>query len=725
MALFRQGAGPFPAGAVSPSGVDHRPGSPFRLPDHNAKTKLKGYGGLMRSGSIKRRPGRYSRTRRCSLGAIVLILLLGVSFTIFGANYVFPLMRNLKGIETLELGQVEDTREDERNVETISVFGHNGKGSSFDQNVNRDMDATAKYRGSDNLEKEPEFKDDLEIILPRLDRSESKTTDDVALERQRGMKSGNEKKGSFLTEVEKDDFEVGGEFDFEAGLHMGDKSRNQFGGNLDNGLDGGELENLVNTSLASGDRNEVLDRKSDLDEVTSTADDDPRLVDFLREAQLYAEKTDPSFNLNSDSEQGSDSSTLVRSRNTSDLAGVVDDRLDQADETSHEDDEEEQVQTEPEQSTEKTKKPKKKRTVPPCEISFRNSTKGLREPTDFSLFESFSLKYRQREEKPADDPSWVPRFAGHETLLEREESFLVKEQEDLHCGFVRGPKEYPGTGFEISKEDMDYLQSCHIAVSSCIFGNYDHIRNPSGKKVTSASKKKVCFAMFVDQPSLAGMIEEGEVPDENMNLGLWRIVLIKNMPYTDNRRTGKVPKFLTHRLFPNARYSVWLDSKLRLESDPLLILEYFLWRGHHEYAISNHYDRHCVWEEVEQNKKLNKYNHSVIDEQFAFYKADGLMRFNASDPNKLLPSHVPEGSLIVRAHTPMSNLFSCLWFNEVDRFTSRDQLSFAYTYLKLVRSNPTSRFRLNMFKDCERKAIAKLFHHKAEDAVVKRQGRRH
>jgi len=46
----------------------------------------------------------------------------------------------------------------------------------------------------------------------------------------------------------------------------------------------------------------------------------------------------------------------------------------------------------------------------------------------------------------------------------------------------------------------------------------------------------------------------------------------------------------------------------------------------------------------------------------------------------------------------MSNLFSCLWFNEVDRFTSRDQLSFAYTYLKLRRMNPERPFQLYMFK---------------------------
>ena len=86
------------------------------------------------------------------------------------------------------------------------------------------------------------------------------------------------------------------------------------------------------------------------------------------------------------------------------------------------------------------------------------------------------------------------------------------------------------------------------------------------------------------------------------------------------------------------RYSIWLDSKLRLQFDPLLLLEYFLWRRGYEYAISNHYDRHCVWEEVAQNKKLNKYNHTIIDQQFEFYQADGLKRFDASNLNKLLPS---------------------------------------------------------------------------------------
>jgi hypothetical protein len=69
------------------------------------------------------------------------------------------------------------------------------------------------------------------------------------------------------------------------------------------------------------------------------------------------------------------------------------------------------------------------------------------------------------------------------------------------------------------------------------------------------SKKNICFVMFVDQESLDVILQEEEPkPSAKGDLGLWRIVLIKNLPYLDGRRNGKVPKFLTHRIFPNARF---------------------------------------------------------------------------------------------------------------------------------------------------------------------------
>lgn len=339
------------------------------------------------------------------------------------------------------------------------------------------------------------------------------------------------------------------------------------------------------------------------------------------------------------------------------------------------------------------------------------SVDNLVEPADYNNFTQFLLKYILNEGHLIGNGFFEPLFAGHQSLQEREETYYAKNQ-SLHCGFIEGPEGYPSSGFDLDEHDRAYMATCRVVVSSCIFGGSDYLRRPTKSKIGSYSKKNVCFIMFLDELTLTTLSSEGHVPDENGSVGLWRIVVVKNLPYKDMRRAGKVPKLLAHRLFPSAWYSIWLDSKLRLNADPMLIIEYFLWRKKAEYAISVHYDRTCVWEEVLQNKRLNKYNHTVIDEQFYFYQSDGLVKFNASGQDPVLPSYVPEGSFIVRAHTPMSNLFSCLWFNEVNRFTSRDQLSFTYTYLKLRRMNAGRYFQLNMFKDCERRAVAKLFHHR-------------
>lgn len=361
----------------------------------------------------------------------------------------------------------------------------------------------------------------------------------------------------------------------------------------------------------------------------------------------------------------------------------------------------------------KKKKYKHRKQYGPCEIGFVNSIDVLKEPETYMNVTDFSLNYITKEENLNEYDMFHPSFGGHQTFKEREQSFYAKNQ-TLHCGFVKGPGEAGNTGFDLDIEDKAYMFSCKVVVSSCIFGSSDFLRKPTKKKMSEYSKANVCFVMFIDSLTMDKLASEGQVRDEGGYIGLWRIIIVRNLPYTDMRMVGKVPKFLSHRLFPLSRFSIWIDSKLRLNADPMQIIDYFLWRTQSEYAISNHYDRHCVWDEVLQNKRLNKYNHTTIDEQFTFYQYDGLTKFNESDENAPLPSYVPEGSFIIRAHTPMANLFSCLWFNEVNRFTSRDQLSFAYTYLKLNRMNPGKAFRLNMFKDCERRALAKLFHHRSE-----------
>ena len=118
----------------------------------------------------------------------------------------------------------------------------------------------------------------------------------------------------------------------------------------------------------------------------------------------------------------------------------------------------------------------------PCDIDFLRTTEGLREPEGDVAFANVSLNYVQSEEAPVGRTDWVPKFGGHQSLVEREESFHAKDQ-TLHCGFVKAPDGERWTGFELGEEDKEYLSHCHIAVSSCIFGAWDNLRAPTNKKV--------------------------------------------------------------------------------------------------------------------------------------------------------------------------------------------------------------------------------------------------
>ncbi|KAK6149917.1 hypothetical protein DH2020_017442 [Rehmannia glutinosa] len=267
-------------------------------------------------------------------------------------------------------------------------------------------------------------------------------------------------------------------------------------------------------------------------------------------------------------------------------------------------------------------------------------------------------------------------FGGYPSLRQRNDSYDIRESMSVHCGFVRGAKPGRQTGFDIDDSDLIEMENCGgVVVASAIFGAFDLIRQP--KNISEYAKRNVCFHMFVDDETEAFLRTSSELGSDK-KVGLWRIIVVRNLPYLDPRRNGKVPKLLLHRLFPNARYSLWVDAKLELVVDPIQILERFLWRKNASFAISRHYKRFDVFEEAEANKAAGKYENASIDFQIEFYKKEGLTPYSVA---KLpITSDVPEGCVIVREHIPISNLFTCLWFNEVDRFTSRDQISFSTGY---------------------------------------------
>lgn len=296
-------------------------------------------------------------------------------------------------------------------------------------------------------------------------------------------------------------------------------------------------------------------------------------------------------------------------------------------------------------------------------------------------------------------------FGGYPSLKQRNDSFDIKESMEVHCGFVKGKRPGYQSGFDIDEDDRMELQQFHeVIVASAIFGNYDVIQQP--KNISEAARKNVRFYMFIDEETEAYM-KNSSVLNSSKRVGLWRTIVVHNIPYADPRRNGKIPKLLLHRIFPNVRYSIWIDGKLQLVADPYQILERFLWRENANFAISRHYKRFDVYQEAEANKAAGKYENVSIDFQIQFYRREGLTPYSYG---KLpITSDVPEGCVIIREHVPITNLFTCLWFNEVDRFTPRDQLSFAIVRDK-IRSKVS--WNINMFLDCERRNFVIQAYHR-------------
>lgn len=147
-------------------------------------------------------------------------------------------------------------------------------------------------------------------------------------------------------------------------------------------------------------------------------------------------------------------------------------------------------------------------------------------------------------------------------------SLFLSNAFQVHCGFMKNG------GADMNPLDAKFAEKCKFIVASGIFDGYDTPHQPSN--ISTRSRRLFCFLMVVDEKSLQFIKQNTTVKEDSKGgkwVGIWRLVLVRNPPYDEPRRNGKVPKILTHRLFPHAQYSIWIDGKMELIVDPLLILE--------------------------------------------------------------------------------------------------------------------------------------------------------
>lgn len=84
------------------------------------------------------------------------------------------------------------------------------------------------------------------------------------------------------------------------------------------------------------------------------------------------------------------------------------------------------------------------------------------------------------------------------------------------------------------------FSASHSSLSS-IPGNYDVIQQP--RNISSEAKKNIPFYMFIDEETEMYM-KNASILSSSRRVGLWRIIIVRNIPYADSRRNGKVDYLL-------------------------------------------------------------------------------------------------------------------------------------------------------------------------------------
>jgi hypothetical protein len=94
---------------------------------------------------------------------------------------------------------------------------------------------------------------------------------------------------------------------------------------------------------------------------------------------------------------------------------------------------------------------------------------------------------------------------------------------------------------------------------------------------------------------------------------------------------GVVAKHLLHRLFPNARFSVWVDAKVQLTVDPALLVHALLVREHADVAVSRHpFNRHTMEEAIATARWRKCGDVDGVRAQMETYCANGLQPWSPS-----------------------------------------------------------------------------------------------
>lgn len=137
-----------------------------------------------------------------------------------------------------------------------------------------------------------------------------------------------------------------------------------------------------------------------------------------------------------------------------------------------------------------------------------------------------------------------------------------------------------------------------------------------------------------------------------------------------SRRNSKLYKILSSWVFNQYEYIVWLDATQHLKFNPQELIDK---HGEFDYLLFKHNDRNCIYDEIDIVKQLNLDIHNTLNQQYEYYKSQNM------------PSNYglyEMGFHIKKVNEKTMNV-DIMWFEQISKFSSRDQISFPFCLWKM------------------------------------------
>lgn len=174
-------------------------------------------------------------------------------------------------------------------------------------------------------------------------------------------------------------------------------------------------------------------------------------------------------------------------------------------------------------------------------------------------------------------------------------------------------------------------------IYTCIIGNYDNLEE------IKTVHRAICFT------------------DSNIRSETWEIIKIK-----PTKKIFRKVKICPHLYLPEHDRNVWVDGNVVIEN-----IDQFI-EDKAGFAIQRHLKRNCIYKEAVTCIDARKDTEKVIMAQVNKYYAEGYPFDNG----------MVESCIIIRDNTEKNRAFGESWWNEVKRFSVRDQISFNYVAWK-------------------------------------------